>query len=104
MLIAITVEVRNQDLTFKEVSGIRQSHLRLYGRVLNVGGRMLTEFEQELAIDYEAEEFKSSLTERSIYQNQIAVPAGVYKLTLILEDLHGEKMGSTETRYTGPQI
>ncbi len=103
VLIAITVEVRNQDLTFKEVSGIRQSHLRLYGRVLNVGGRMLTEFEQELAIDYEAEEFKSSLTERSIYQNQIAVPAGVYKLTLILEDLHGEKMGSTETRIPAPR-
>ena len=102
-LVAITVEVRNQDLTFQEKSGIRQAHLRLYGRVLNVSGRMLTEFEQELAIDYEAEEFETSLTERSVYQNQIAVPAGLYKLTLILEDLHGERMGSTETRIPAPR-
>ena len=103
VLIAITVEVSNQDLTFQEKSGIRQGHLRLYGRVLNVGGRMLSEFEQELAIDYEAEEFETSLTERSVYQNQIAVPAGLYKLTLILEDLHGERMGSTEIRIPAPQ-
>ena len=104
VLIAITVEVSNQDLTFQEKSGIRQGHLRLYGRVLNVGGRTLTEFEQELAIDYEAEEFEASLTERSVYQNQIAVPAGLYKLTLILEDLHGERMGSTETRIPAPRF
>ena len=102
-LVAITVEVRNQDLTFQEKSGIRQAHLRLYGRVLNVSGRMLTEFEQELAIDYAAEEFETSLTERSVYQNQIAVPAGLYKLTLILEDLHGERMGSTEIRLPAPK-
>ena len=103
VLIAITVEVSNQDLTFQEKSGIRQGNLRLYGRVLNVGGRMLSEFEQELAIDYEAKEFQTSLTERSVYQNQIAVPAGLYKLTLILEDLHGERMGSTETRIPAPK-
>ncbi len=103
VLIPITVEVRNQDLTFKEESGIQQGRLRIYGRVMSVGGRMLTEFEQELAIDYEAEEFKKSLTERSVYQNQIAAPAGLYKLTLILEDLHGERMGSTEIRLPAPQ-
>jgi GWxTD domain-containing protein len=103
VLIAITIEVRNQDLTFQEQSGIQQGRLRIYGRVLSVSGRMLTEFEQELAIDYEADEFKKSLTERSVYQNQIAVPAGLYKLTLILEDLHGERMGSTEIRLPAPQ-
>ena len=103
VLIAITIEVRNQDLTFQEQSGIQQGRLRIYGRVLGVSGRMLTEFEQELAIDYEADEFKKSLTERSVYQNQIAVPAGLYKLTLILEDLHGERMGSTEIRLPAPQ-
>ena len=102
-LIAITVEVRNQNLTFKEASGIHQGHLRIYGRVLSVSGRMLTEFEQELAIDYEAGEFEKSLTQRSVYQNQIAVPAGLYKLTLILEDLHGERMGSTEIRLPAPK-
>ena len=37
VLISITVEVRNQDLTFKAESGIHQGHLRLYGRVLNLG-------------------------------------------------------------------
>ena len=103
VLIAITIAVRNQDLTFKDESGIQQGRLRIYGRVLGVSGRMLTEFEQELAIDYEAEEFKRSLTERSVYQNQIAVPAGLYKLTLILEDLHGERMGSTEVRLPAPR-
>ena len=103
VLIAMTVEVRNQDLTFKEEFGIQQGRLRIYGRVMSVSGRMLTEFEQELAIDYEAEEFKKSLTERSVYQNQIAVPAGLYKLTLILEDLHGERMGSTEIRLPAPK-
>ena len=103
VLIAITIEVRNQDLTFQEQSGIQQGRLRIYGRVLGVSGRMLTEFEQELAIDYEADEFEKSLTERSVYQNQIAVPAGLYKLTLILEDLHGERMGSTEIRLPAPQ-
>lgn len=103
VLIAITIAVRNQDLTFKEESGIQQGRLRIYGRVLSLSGRMLTEFEQELAIDYEAEEFTRSLTERSVYQNQIAVPAGLYKLTLILEDLHGERMGSTEIRLPAPQ-
>ena len=103
VLIAITVEVRNQDLTFQEKSGIHRGRLRIYGRVLGVSGRMLTEFEQELAIDYEADEFKKSLTERSVYQNQIAVPAGLYKLNLILEDLHDERMGSTEIRLPAPQ-
>jgi GWxTD domain-containing protein len=103
VLIAITIEVRNQDLTFQEQSGIQQGRLRIYGRVLSVSGRMLTEFEQELAIDYEADEFKKSLTERSVYQNQIAVPAGLYKLNLILEDLHDERMGSTEIRLPAPQ-
>ncbi len=101
-MLAVSVELRNQDLTFKEENGLHRASVKIYGRAVGLTGRVLTEFEEQVGLDYTPDRIKEGRTESSIYQDQMMAPPGLYKLNLILEDLHGGKMGTLETRLPAP--
>ena len=101
-LTPVTVEVAHQDLTFAPVPEAknRQANLNLYGRVSNLGQRIVYEFEDVI---------RTSLTEgetpsKSLYQRYLPLKPGRYKLEVVLKNLESENIGSRQVGIVVPAI
>ena len=101
-MVAVTVELRNKDLTFQEEDGIHRASVKIYGRAVGLTGRILREFEEDVVLEYSANQIEQGRMESSIYQDQMAAPPGLYKVNLVLEDLHGGRLGTAETGLAAP--
>ncbi len=101
-MLAVSVELRNKDLTFQEENGRHRASVKIYGRAVGLTGRVLTEFEEQVTLEYMPDRIEEGRMESSIYQEQMLAPPGLYKLHLILEDLHGEKLGTKDAGLVAP--
>ena len=101
-MLAVSVELLNKDLTFKEENGLHRASVKIYGQAVGLTGKVLTEFEEQLALEYTPDRIEEGRMESSIYQDQMMALPGLYKLNLVLEDLHGGKMGTMGTRLAAP--
>ena len=101
-LTPVTVEVAHRDLTFTPVPEARnrQANLNLYGRVSNLGQRVVYEFEDVIQTSLSAGETPS----KSLYQRYVPLRPGRYKLELVLKNLESENIGSRQAGIVVPAI
>lgn len=88
----ITVEISNQDLTFRIEHGAERARVSIYGMVEDIRGRNTYEFEESVFVTAGHAEEKSR--GRSLFQRSIPLQPGRYKLSLVLKDEHSEKIGT----------
>jgi GWxTD domain-containing protein len=88
VLVPITVEVQNKDLTFEEENGKRVAKVAVYGIVTSITNRVITEFDDDMLNSFTPEEFPRMLQGRSIYQKIIPLERKMrYKVDLVVKDL-----------------
>ena len=103
--VLVTILVANQDMTFKTDSlGLNRAQVQIFGRVTNLGKRVIALFEDDLAREYPASEFKPKLDRSSIYQKRLLLRPGLYKLEVGIKDAHSELIGTTEHRLAVPDF
>lgn len=102
-MVPITVALRNQDLGFTRQENRFQARVNVYGRISNLTGRIFAEFEDTLNRDFPAEEIQARLQETSVYQRMIALPPGLYKLSLVLKSVSNDKIATGEARIELPK-
>ena len=94
ILVPVTVQVRNQDLTFDSQNGFELARMAVYGLVTSMTNRFIMEFEDDVVTSYKAEQLQEGLQKSSIYQKIIPVDAKMrYKLDLVLKDLNSGNTG-----------
>lgn len=88
VLVPITVEVQNKDLTFEEENGKRVAKVAVYGIVTSITNRVITEFDDDMLNSFSVEEFSRAVQGRSIYQKIIPLERKMrYKIDLVVKDL-----------------
>jgi GWxTD domain-containing protein len=103
-LVPITMEIDNSRLAFTETSGVYRARVGLYGAVTALNGRIVAEFEDSIALEYRPERFEASKTLKSMYQKPVLLPAGVYKLDLVVKDVNAGNVGTISTRVSVPRF
>jgi len=94
VLVPITLQVENKDLTFKEAAGEYTADVAVYGIVTSLTHRVAEEFEDELDLSYDAASAQSRSREVSVYQKMVVLDAGMrYKVDLVVKDLNGGRVG-----------
>jgi GWxTD domain-containing protein len=85
---AVTVSVPNAALTFQERAGDRrQARAEIYGLVQTLSGKLVYEFEDVLASELPAAVFtRPQGAGHSLYQRNIPLVPGRFKLTLVIKD------------------
>jgi GWxTD domain-containing protein len=101
VMTALTIQVDNQDLTFKDVGGIQQATLNIYGRVTNLSGRRITTFEDPVTTTATVEELASAKDRKSAYQRVLPLSPGNYKVDLLIRDV---KSGATQVKSVGFEV
>ncbi|PYS81320.1 MAG: GWxTD domain-containing protein [Acidobacteria bacterium] len=88
VMTALTVQTDNSDLQFKDVGGVQQARLNIYGRVTNLSGRRITSFEDPVTTDATVAELTTAKDRKSAYQRVLPLSPGHYKVDLIVRDIN----------------
>jgi GWxTD domain-containing protein len=103
VLTPITVQLRYKDLAFQEQEGIHRALANVYGKVTAINGRVAQVFEDTISQDIPAALFQQTLDSSAIYQKVIPLRPGLYKLDLVVKDIHSGNVGTVNQRLAVPR-
>jgi hypothetical protein len=103
-LVTVTVQIPHRALNFKDLGGdILQAKAEVLGRVEDLGGSIHTVFEEGVAREIPASQQIRTTAGASVFQKQMLLPAGLYKLTVVVKDTETGQMGTSVRRIDVPR-
>jgi hypothetical protein len=103
VLVPITVQVPNTQLSFKSKDGIHSATINIFGRVTTLTGRIVQTFEEAVSRDFPDSLFQQSLKLQSIYQKSVPLRPGLYRLDLVIKDVESGNVGVVNTALRVPR-
>jgi GWxTD domain-containing protein len=94
VLVPITIQVKNKELTLVEKDGIMTGSINIFGRVTNLTGRIMQTFEDTVKVDVPKSLLAQTVEASSIYWKAVPLLPGKYKLDLVLKDVGGDRVGT----------
>lgn len=102
VLVPITLQVANRDLSFKGKDGVQSAVLNLYGRITTLSGRVVQTFEDVVSRDFPDSLYQSSVSLSSIYQKSVPLRSGLYRLDVVLKDAQSGNVGVIDAALRVP--
>jgi len=103
VLVPITVQIPNRQLTFQTKDTVHSATLEVYGRVSTLTGRVVQTFEDTINRDFPDSLMRQSLQSQSVYQKAVPLRPGLYRLDLIVKDIHSGNVGTVFTSLKVPR-
>jgi len=103
VLVPITVQIPNRQLTFQNRDGVQSAALNLYARITTLGGRTVQTFEDVIARDVPESLFREQLKASSIYQKAVPLRPGLYRLDIVIKDVNSSNVGTVNTALRVPR-
>jgi GWxTD domain-containing protein len=104
VLVPITVQIPNSDLSFQSKQGVHSAVLNVYGRITTPGGVVVQTFEDVISRDFPESLFPSALNLSSIYQKSVPLRSGLYRLDVVIKDTVSGKIGVFNTALRVPRF
>jgi GWxTD domain-containing protein len=98
ILVPVTVQIQNKQMTFRDHDGVQSASLNIFGRISSMTGRVIQTFEDVIQRDFPDTLLESSLKGFSIYQKAVPLRPGLYKLDLVIKDVNSGNVGVVNTR------
>ncbi len=103
VLVPITVQIKNENLTFKAEGSAQVARIGIYGSITTLGNRVVSEFEDEVVTGFRKEAAEEGLKKSSIYQRTVTLNRNTrYKLDLVLKDVNSGNIGIVQQALIPP--
>ncbi len=93
VLVPITVQLRNKDLTFINRDGLQRGTVNIYGRVTTITGKIVQTFEDTVQVDVPPDLLARTLENASLYWKALPLPPKMYRLDIVVKDVNGDRYG-----------
>jgi GWxTD domain-containing protein len=103
VLVPVTVQIPNSQLSFQTKEGIHSATLNIFGRITTLTGRVVQTFEDSVSRDFPDSLFQQSLKLQSIYQKAVPLRPGLYRLDLVIKDVQSGNVGVVNSRLAVPR-
>ena len=103
VLVPITVQIPNQQLSFKAKDGVHSASLNIFGRVSTLTGRVVQTFEDSVTRDFPNSLYAQAVKLSSIYQKALPLRPGLYRLDIVIKDVESGNVGVVNTRLAVPR-
>jgi GWxTD domain-containing protein len=104
VLVPVTVQIPNGQLSFQAKEGIHTATLNIFGRVSTLTGRVVQTFEDSVTRDYPDSLFQLSMKQQAIYQKAVPLRPGLYRLDLVIKDVQSGNVGVVNSRLQVPRF
>ena len=98
ILVPVTVQIQNKQMTFREHDSVQSASLNIFGRITTLTERTIQTFEDTIQRDFPNSLLEPSLKGFSIYQKAVPLRPGLYKLALVIKDVNSGNVGVVNTR------
>lgn len=88
VLVPVTIQLRNRDITFVTKDGVSKGVVNILGKVTTLTDRVVQTFEDTVEVEEPAELLEKSLDRRSIYWKALPLLPGLYRLDIAIKDVN----------------
>ncbi len=92
ILTTVTIELQRRDLQFKQKDNVATATVNIFGRITSITGRVVNTFEDPVTVEVPANLLDKALNGASIYQKEIPLAPGLYRLNVVCKDITGGNM------------
>jgi GWxTD domain-containing protein len=103
VLVPISVQIPNNQLSFKAKDGVHSAELNIFGRVSTLTDKVVQTFEDPVVKDYPDSLFSGAVKQQSIYQKSLPLRPGLYRLDIVVKDVNSGNVGAINTRLAVPR-
>jgi GWxTD domain-containing protein len=103
VLVPISVQIPNNQLSFKAKEGVHSAEINIFGRVSTPSDKIIQTFEDSVSKDYPDSLFALASKQMSIYQKALPLRPGLYRLDLVIKDVSSGNVGAINTRLAVPR-
>jgi hypothetical protein len=103
VITAFTIQASNKELQFKDVGGLQQATMNIFGRVTAVSGKRSGIFEDSVTATATAAELSDTKDRKSIYQKAIALEPGTYRVDVVVRDVETGNKGIHNLGFVVPR-
>ncbi len=96
VLVPVTIQVKNRDVTFQNKDGVQRGTVNIFGRVSTLTGKIVQTFEDTVQIDVPPELLAKSTENSSVYWKAIPLRTSQnrYRLDVVVKDVNGDRTGT----------
>ncbi len=102
VLVPVTVQIRNRDITFANKEGVQHGVVNICGRISKLSGKVAQTFEDTVVADVPAGLLPRETENSKIYAKSVPLSPGRYKLDVVVKDVNGDRVGTKSMAVTVP--
>jgi GWxTD domain-containing protein len=88
VLVPLTLQVNNRDITFSTKDGVAKGEVNVLGRVATITDHVVQTFEQTLEIEQPSELLSKTLTQSSVHWWALPLMPGRYRIDIAIKDVN----------------
>jgi GWxTD domain-containing protein len=101
---SFTVQFDHTDFSFKNVGGIYTASANIYAKITGLSGRRAGQFEDNISTGrYSEADLQVGQAQRSVYQKNVVLPPGRYKIDVVARDTTSGKTGVLHHSFEVPR-
>jgi GWxTD domain-containing protein len=93
VLVPVTIQMRNRDITFVNKDGVQQGTVNILGRFTTLTGKIVQTFEEPVQAAVPAELLPATTENAQVYWKAVPLRPGRYKLYVAVKDVNGDRKG-----------
>jgi GWxTD domain-containing protein len=102
ILVPVTVQVKNRDITFVNKDGLQRGVINIFGRVTTLSGKIVQTFEDTVQNDVPTETLPKVAENASVYYKALPLKPGLYRIDIVVKDVNGDRVGTWNKRLPVP--
>jgi GWxTD domain-containing protein len=103
VLVPVTLEVKNKNITFVDKDGIERGAVNIFGRVTGITGRIAQTFEDTVQVDVAPDLLEKTMNRSSLYWKTVPLRPGRYRIDLVVKDVNGDRTGTWSRGIVVPE-
>src|SRR5438270_1140430 len=104
VLVPVTIQMRNRDVTFVNKDGIQRGTVNIFARLTTLTGKIVQTFEDTVQVDVPAELLPRTAENASVYWKALPLRPGRYKLNIAVKDVNGDRKGVWSRSVVVPEF
>jgi len=88
VLVPITLQIKNRDITFNNKDGVDTGEVHIIGRVSTITGKIVQSFEDTVEVEVPAELLTKTLDNKRLYWKSLPLRPGRYRLDIGIKDVN----------------
>ena len=88
VLVPLTLQIRNGDITFSNKEGVATGTVNILGRVTNLNHKVIQTFEEPVSVQVPSELLERTRNNMSVYWKALPLRPGLYRIDIAIKDVN----------------